>query len=114
MRVFAAYTKRALKTRTPHTELLFHLSPSTNVTESLRIFGLDESCTTAVAVRLFDDQPDILAANLAESIDCSIVAADEHALSAGGSTEHILQIYKIKNAAHITGEVCSLLASKGI
>jgi EKC/KEOPS complex subunit CGI121/TPRKB len=40
------------KTRTPHSELVFRLSPNNNIGESYKKFGLGDSTTTLIAVKL--------------------------------------------------------------
>ncbi|KAL1798260.1 hypothetical protein ACET3X_002297 [Alternaria dauci] len=44
-------THRA-KTRTPHSELVFRLSPNNNIGESYKKFGIADTTTTLVAVKL--------------------------------------------------------------
>ncbi|EUC50846.1 hypothetical protein COCMIDRAFT_81037 [Bipolaris oryzae ATCC 44560] len=40
------------KTRTPHSELVFRLSPNNNIGESYKKFGISDSSTTIIAVKL--------------------------------------------------------------
>jgi EKC/KEOPS complex subunit CGI121/TPRKB len=40
------------KTRTPHSELVFRLSPNNNIGESYRKFGISDTSTTLIAVKL--------------------------------------------------------------
>lgn len=40
------------KTRTPHSELVFRLSPNNNIGESYKKFGLSDSTTNLIAVKL--------------------------------------------------------------
>ncbi|KAF1943833.1 CGI-121-domain-containing protein [Clathrospora elynae] len=44
-------TKRA-KTRTPHSELVFRLSPNNNIGESYKKFGIGDATTAIIAVKL--------------------------------------------------------------
>lgn len=44
-------TKRA-KTRTPHSELVFRLSPNNNIGESYKRFGISDASTSIIAVKL--------------------------------------------------------------
>jgi EKC/KEOPS complex subunit CGI121/TPRKB len=44
-------TSRA-KTRTPHSELVFRLSPNNNIGESYKKFGIADTTTTLIAVKL--------------------------------------------------------------
>jgi EKC/KEOPS complex subunit CGI121/TPRKB len=44
-------TSRA-KTRTPHSELVFRLSPNNNIGESYKKFGISDDSTTIIAVKL--------------------------------------------------------------
>ncbi|CAE7032017.1 hypothetical protein P3342_006739 [Pyrenophora teres f. teres] len=40
------------KTRTPHSELVFRLSPNNNIGESYKKFGISDATTTLIAVKL--------------------------------------------------------------
>ncbi|RMZ68520.1 hypothetical protein GMOD_00008229 [Pyrenophora seminiperda CCB06] len=40
------------KTRTPHSELVFRLSPNNNIGESYKRFGISDTTTTLIAVKL--------------------------------------------------------------
>lgn len=47
-----AFLHATHKTRTPHAELVFRLSPNNNIGESYRTFGLSARTTALVAVKL--------------------------------------------------------------
>lgn len=108
-----------MKTRSPYTELLFALSPSNNVTESLKTFGAEEHATEAIAVR-FTTSPDSAAVSVSDSFASDLEAAlkcrvDEF------STQFcdlllVQQVYRptTKDGGRLVGEICSCLASKNI
>ncbi|KAF3050565.1 hypothetical protein E8E11_005127 [Didymella keratinophila] len=47
-----AFLNSTHKTRTPHSELVFRLSPNNNIGESYKTFGLTEKTTNLIAVKL--------------------------------------------------------------
>ena len=47
-----AFLTSRQKTRTPHSELVFRLSPNNNIGESYKKFGLTDSTTALIAVKL--------------------------------------------------------------
>ncbi len=47
-----AFLTSRQKTRTPHSELVFRLSPNNNIGESYKKFGLTDSTSTLIAVKL--------------------------------------------------------------
>ena len=62
LQIFVAANKASLSnvqgeklTKTIHTEVLFNLSPTKKVTESLKIFGIDESVKDLIVV-VFQDE----------------------------------------------------------
>lgn len=108
-----------MKTRSPYTELLYTLSPSKNVTESLKTFGINEESSKAIAVRFDFEQSTkccTLETDLKEALNCSI-----HELSFSNECEcdfdfdldEIKQIYK-PTSNQIIGEICTIIATKNI
>ena len=53
--IFVAANKDEKLTKTIHTEVLFNLSPTKKVTESLKIFGIDKSVKDLIVV-VFQDE----------------------------------------------------------
>ncbi|KAH6639175.1 kinase binding protein CGI-121-domain-containing protein [Boeremia exigua] len=47
-----AFLHSSPKTHTPHSELLFRLSPTNNIGEAYRLFGIADSTTAVIAVKL--------------------------------------------------------------
>ena len=106
-----------MKTRSPYTELLFNLSPSTNVTESLKTFGVNEQSTTAIAVRFIqgtDKDSSTFPDELKNSLNCLVVDFSVDSLVKESDLAAIKQIYKISDENRLEGEICVLIASKNI
>ena len=109
------YRKACMKTRSIYTELLFALSPSTNVTESLKTFGLGTGDAPLLAVRFFSDDADQFAQDLRAQLHCHI--DDLPALEDIGRfarRAEIARLFRTTDGAHLDRECCSVLASKGI
>ena len=109
-----------MKLRSPYTELLFNLSPSSNVTESLKTFGVAEDCTSAIAVRIVPDTCNDSAAfenDLKTGLDCETVEFTR--LTEKCDLAAIKQLYKpiaseFENHPRFIGEIVSLIATKNI
>lgn len=109
-----------MKLRSPYTKLLFNLSPSSNVTESLKTFGVAEDCTSAVAVRIVPETCIDSAAfenDLKTGLNCETVEFTKLTMNCDWAA--IKQLYKPNASAaeHKTrfiGEIVSLIATKNI
>ena len=103
-----------MKTRSPYTELLYTLSPSTNVTESLTTFGITEGTTSAIAVR-FSEEGDIcsLAEDLKTILDCAVYDFSLDNLVRECDMAAVKLVYK-PTSDRVIGEICSAIATKNI
>lgn len=106
-----------MKTRSPYTEILFNLSPSTNVTESLKTFGVPENAKTAIAVRIIKDElvsdATVFESDLKNALKCDF---DCTSFVDNCDFELVKAIYKPSNTDEmkIIGEICSTIATKNI
>ena len=111
-----------MKLRSPYTELLFNLSPSSNVTESLKTFGAAEDCTSAIAVRIVPETCNDSASAAFENdlrtvLNCETVEFTK--LTEKCDLAAIKQLYKpiaseTENQPRFIGEIVSLIATKNI
>ncbi|KAH6879654.1 kinase binding protein CGI-121-domain-containing protein [Coprinopsis sp. MPI-PUGE-AT-0042] len=49
-----AYTQNALRTKYVHSEILFYLNPTNNITEAIRRYGISDTSTSMIVVRVGD------------------------------------------------------------
>ncbi len=102
-----------MKTRSKYTELLYSLSPSTNVTESLKTFGLLEGNTVAIAVRFNCEDGEAFAQELQEKLNCTVLDYDASLFETFSDFESIKKTYKLSTTKPSL-EICSIISSKGI
>ena len=108
-----------MKTKSPYTELLYTLSPSKNVTESLKTFGINENSSKAIAVRFDFEQEQsakicTLETDLKKALNCSVYElsfANDRELNF--DLDEIKLIYK-PTSNQIIGEICTIIATKNI
>lgn len=106
-----------MKTRSPYTELLYSLSPSTNVTESLKTFGVSEDATTAIALRIIpgtDSDTTSFIEDLKTALKCEIIDFSLDSLCANCDLDAIKQVYKSSDSSRFIGEICTVIATKNI
>ncbi|PIK57960.1 TP53RK-binding protein [Apostichopus japonicus] len=84
-----------LKTRSINSEVLFSLSPSNNITESLRTFGVSPSDSAVVAVTI-DDFDGLKIQNVAQQINAEMKPLDQ--LNRYTDEDIIKKVYKISDA----------------
>lgn len=119
MKTINGQLNNSMKTRVVYTELLYNLSPSTNVTESLKTFGIDfPSHTSAIAIRLNHpfDAPDF-ASELEQSIDCEATEFSLDSLTAEHDWPNIINVYKLtctEYSEKAFGEICTIISTKNI
>lgn len=104
-----------MKTRSPYTELLFSLSPSSNVTESLKIFGVEETASEAIVVRFSEhssteSSSSTLISDLESILNCQF---EEFSIKFC-DLNLVKQVYKPSNEDRLIGEICSGIATKNI
>jgi hypothetical protein len=108
-----------MRTRSPYTELLYALSPSTNVTESLMTFGINETSKCAIAVRFTEidsespSSSSSLEEDLTAALNCDISDFSMDALVEQHDLISIKEVYK-PTSDHIIGEICTQIATKSI
>ena len=111
-----------MKLRSPFTELLFNLSPSTNVTESLKTFGVAEDCTSAIAIRIVNEtssDPCAFETDLKTGLICEISHFTTDNLTKLCDWAAVKQLYKptvseSENHSRFVGEIVSLIATKNV
>lgn len=110
-----------MKLRSPYTELLFNLSLSTNVTESLKTFGVAEDCNTAIAVRIIPEAISSDSASfendLKTGLNCEIIEFSK--LNQKCDWNEIKKLYKptvseTENHTRFIGEIVTQIATKNI
>ena len=104
-----------MKTCSPYTELLFCLSPSTNVTESLKTFGVDEHAKEAIAVRFtesinYSGSTDSFISELQNSLNCKVSEFSTNFCD----LKLVKDVYKPSNEDRLVGEICTSIATKNI
>jgi EKC/KEOPS complex subunit CGI121/TPRKB len=104
---------KAMKTRSQYTELLYSLSPSTNVTESLKAFGFSDTNGCALALRFNCEDGEGFARELQEKLKCSVLDFDISHFERFSDAELVRKTYKLSTSA-ASLEICSIISSKGI
>lgn len=111
MKVFVA--GKGMKTRSQYTELLYSLSPSTNVTESLKTFGYSESNSCAIAVRFNCEDGEAFAKELEEELQCCALDFESKLFEQHANMDLVKRTYKL-SASCPSKEICTIISSKGI
>lgn len=104
---------KSMKTRSRYSELLYSLSPSTNVTESLKTFGLASDCKQAVAVRFDCPDGEAFAAELESKLSARCQEYQPACFESMADIDAIKQLYKLTTNTYSL-EICSIIASKGV
>ena len=99
------------------------------VTESLKKFGLDDSCETIIAVRFFETDPGIFLNSVCEAVDGCVAEfalsdiIDGSAFLISADLQKITKLYKIDDASLDSSQIClermegqciGIIASKNI
>jgi EKC/KEOPS complex subunit CGI121/TPRKB len=98
-----------LKTRTPHSEIIFRLHPNNNIGESYRKFGISDTTTSLIAVKL-SLTPDItnesVSKHLGEAVQGTSVVVDEDGAGLGqyGDLQNIKKVYKLADVGSGRGK----------
>lgn len=104
---------KTMKTRSQYTELLYNLSPSTNVTDSLKSFGLNDTNSSAIAVRFNCEDGEGFAAELQEKLRCKVLEFDTILFEKFSDLDLIKKTYKLSTDKPSL-EICTIISSKGI
>ncbi|KAF8164797.1 kinase binding protein CGI-121-domain-containing protein [Crassisporium funariophilum] len=74
-----AESQGALRTKTVHSEILFNLNPTHNITEAIRRYGVSESNTDVIVVKIDsrDLAPETVEENMKAVIDGTVVQLSE-------------------------------------
>lgn len=88
------YTNSSMKTRSLHTEVIYNLSPTNSIKDSLKNFSIsdDEKIILYVAIRKVSEDTDPVC-NIVDSIEGNIGSLDD--LSVVSNAEKIKELYKI-------------------
>ncbi|MCJ1313709.1 hypothetical protein MMC25_007388 [Agyrium rufum] len=87
-----------IKSRNVHAEIVFALSPNNNIAESFRKFGVTDSTTNLIVVKLVregEQQVESVAQHLAKEVEGTAVPFDEDHLCDLSDVEKIKKIYKL-------------------
>lgn len=101
-----AFTNSTHKTRTPHSELVFRLSPNNNIGESYKTFGLTDKTTSLIAVKLpikadGSIDPSVTHASVSQHLGSAVegtsvaLSADGAELGQAAEVHRIKKVYKI-------------------
>ncbi|KAF2644416.1 CGI-121-domain-containing protein [Massarina eburnea CBS 473.64] len=98
-----AYLSSTLRTRTPHSELVFRLHPNNNIGESYRKFGISDTTTHLIAIKLSLPPTEVtnesVSKHLAEVVEGeSVPIGDEgEELGLWADVAKIRKIYKLND-----------------
>ncbi|GLA59427.1 hypothetical protein AtubIFM55763_002531 [Aspergillus tubingensis] len=92
------YMNGRLKSRNVHSEMVFSLSPATNIAESFRKFGITDSTKDLLVVKLSvtpEITHDSVAAHLGQNVEGTPVPFDDETLSKISDIAKIKKAYKL-------------------
>ncbi|KAL4763974.1 EKC/KEOPS complex subunit CGI121/TPRKB [Aspergillus foveolatus] len=97
-RAISDYLNDRLKSRNVHSEIVFSFSPTNNIADSFRKFGISDTTTNLLVVKL-SVTPDIthesVAAHLAQNVQGTPLPFDDNALSDISDYAKIKKAYKL-------------------
>ncbi|KAF1930491.1 CGI-121-domain-containing protein [Didymella exigua CBS 183.55] len=102
-----AFLNSTHKTRTPHSELVFRLSPNNNIGESYRTFGLTDTTTRLIAVKLpinADGTRDDSVSNekVGRHLGSAVEGVSVELSEDGGDLGRFAEVHRIKKVYKIT------------
>ncbi|KAL4935159.1 hypothetical protein BDV06DRAFT_135620 [Aspergillus oleicola] len=92
------YLNDRLKSRNIHSEIVFSLSPTNNIADSFRKFGISDATTSLLVVKVSvtpEIAHDSVAAHLAQNVEGTPVAFDDESLSGISDVAKIKKAYKL-------------------
>ncbi|KJA18218.1 hypothetical protein HYPSUDRAFT_45553 [Hypholoma sublateritium FD-334 SS-4] len=101
-----ADSQGALRTRTVHSEILYLLNPTHNITEAIRRYGVSETSTDVIVVRV--DSPDVTPDEVQKKMETVVEAT----ISPFGELENVTDWASIKRYYKLNGEVVIKEAAK--
>ncbi|XP_065066547.1 EKC/KEOPS complex subunit TPRKB-like [Rhopilema esculentum] len=97
-----------MKTRTLHTELIFNLSPSHSISDSLKKFGVEDKDTSLLLAYLFDVEKEDKIESYVNEIDGESCSVDE--LPTFCNEEEIKKMYKVTDEELNIGTLAEAVA----
>ncbi|EGD98179.1 hypothetical protein TESG_05565 [Trichophyton tonsurans CBS 112818] len=96
------YENKRLKSRNVHSEIVFALSPNNNIADAFRRFGIADSTTDLLVVKV-STSPEIthesVSKHLGEAVEGTQVTFDDTTLSQITDISKIQKVYKLSNLA---------------
>ncbi|KAL4925573.1 EKC/KEOPS complex subunit CGI121/TPRKB [Aspergillus undulatus] len=92
------YLNDRLKSRNIHSEVVFSLSPTNNIADSFRKFGISDTTSSLLVVKICvtpDITHDSVAVHLAQNVEGTAVPFDDEALSEVSDIAKIKKAYKL-------------------
>ncbi|KAB8074016.1 kinase binding protein CGI-121-domain-containing protein [Aspergillus leporis] len=102
------YLNERLKSRNVHSEIVFSFSPTNNIADSFRKFGISDSTKDLLVVKVSvtpDITHDSVAAHLAQAIEGSPLSFNDETLSQVSDVTKIKKAYKLGALASPAGQV---------
>ncbi|KAF9585492.1 hypothetical protein BGW38_002151 [Lunasporangiospora selenospora] len=104
-----------LKTQTLSSEIVYNLSPTTNIAESLKRFGISESTTSLVAIKIGGEAEEVME-EMSKTVDGNLVSFSK--LDQEKDIEKLRKYYKIdpkaKDDKTILNWIIGAMAMKSI
>lgn len=101
------YLNKRLKSRNVHSEIVFALSPNNNIATSFRTFGLTDSTTSLLIVKL-STNPSVTSSSISSHLSTAVKGtATDHPLESISEISNlnaVRKIYKIKDVGRGGGE----------
>ncbi|KAF9475898.1 CGI-121-domain-containing protein [Pholiota conissans] len=101
-----AASQDALRTRTVHSEVLYNLNPTHNITEAIRRYGVSDANTDVIVVRI--DSPELTPEAVLKKMEAVVVGT----LSPFSDLENITDWASIKKYHKLNGELAITEAAK--
>ncbi|OZJ05449.1 hypothetical protein BZG36_01649 [Bifiguratus adelaidae] len=94
--------RQTLKTHNVHSEIVFNLSPTTNISESLRRFGISKDTKAMVVVKISQEPTPDIEARLRELVKGHLVPLS--GLGQHVDIKRIDKYYKLNGIPHLTAD----------